>query len=397
MSPLPLKGKAVVAQSGGCTAVINQSLAGVVKAAKACSAITEIFGSRNGIEGILNSSFVNLGIESLEQMRLVAESPSAALGSSRYKLKPGDDHKIVAALRKHHIRYVFLIGGNDTANTSLQIARAAEKDRYELRVIHIPKTIDNDLIETDHCPGYGSVARFAAITTQEAALDTQAMKNVDPVKIIELMGRNSGWIVAASALLKRSPEDAPHLLLIPEVPFDETSFIKRTEAILQSVGYCIIVISETIRDYQGNRIGRKTEGIKADPFGHKYVEGTAARLAAILEKNLGVRARFDKPGTIQRMSMAYISKTDQKEAYQAGVQAVKWAVRGMTRVMVGFDRKQGEKYGIIYKPVSLEKIPSRERDLPEEFFDKKKGMITQAFVEYALPLLGSKPPNFASF
>lgn len=397
MSPLPLKGKAVVAQSGGCTAVINQSLVGVVKAAKACPTITGIFGSRNGIEGILNSSFVNLGIEPQEKLHLVAGSPSAALGSSRYKLKPGDDRKIVASLRQHHIRYVFLIGGNDTANTSLQIARAAEKDRYELRVIHIPKTIDNDLVETDHCPGYGSVARFAAVTTQEAALDTRAMKNVDPIKIIELMGRNSGWIVAASALLKKSPEDAPHLLLIPEVPFDETSFIKRTEAILQSVGYCIIVISETIRDYQGNRIGRKTGGIKADPFGHQYVEGTSARLAAILEKNLGVRARFDKPGTIQRMSMAYISKTDQKEAYQAGVQAVKWASRGISRVMVGFERKPGGKYGITYRPVPLEKIPNQERDLPEGFFDKKKGMITPAFTEYALPLLGPNLPRFASF
>jgi ATP-dependent phosphofructokinase / diphosphate-dependent phosphofructokinase len=251
-------------------------------------------------------------------------------------------------------------------------------------------------METDHCPGYGSVARFAAITTQEAALDTKAMKNVDPVKIIELMGRNSGWIVAASALLKKSPADAPHILLIPEVPFDETAFIKKTEAILQSVGYCIIVISETIRDYGGNRIGRKTEGVTADPFGHRYVEGASARLASILEKRLKVRARFDKPGTIQRMSMAYISEVDQKEAYQAGVHAVKWALQGMTQIMVGFERASGGKYAIRYKPVPLEKIPNNERDLPASFFDKKKGMITPAFVEYALPLLGKNLPDFPS-
>jgi 6-phosphofructokinase 1 len=391
-----LKGKAVVAQSGGCTAVINQSLAGVVEAARRSSAITGVLGSRNGIEGVLNGSFVDLKAKSSKFIRDIANSPSAALGSSRYKLKPGDDRKIIQSLRKNNIRYVFLIGGNDTANTSLQIVRAAEKDHYEIRVIHIPKTIDNDLVETDHCPGYGSVARFAAITTQEAALDTKAMKNVDPVKIIELMGRNSGWIVAASALLKRSPEDAPHLLLIPEVPFDETSFIRKTEAIIQAVGYCIIVISETIRDYSGNRIGRKTEGIKADPFGHKYVEGTAARLAAILEKNLGIRARFDKPGTIQRMSMAYISETDQKEAFQAGAHAVKWALQGITKIMVGFERKEGTKYALSYKPVPLEKIPSCERDLPAEFFDKKKGMITPAFAKYALPLLGKNLPEFPS-
>ena len=263
-------------------------------------------------------------------------------------------------------------------------------------MIHIPKTIDNDLMETDHCPGYGSVARFAAISTQEAALDTKAMKNVDPVKIIELMGRNSGWIVAASALLKKSPADAPHILLIPEVPFNETAFLKRTEAVLQSVGYCIIVISETIRDHGGNRIGRKTEGITTDPFGHKYVEGTAARLAAILERHLGVRARFDKPGTIQRMSMGYISKADQQEAYQAGAHAVKWALKGMSRVMVGFKRKSAGKYAIGYEPVSLEKIPNRERYLPQEFFDAAKTMIRPAFAEYALPLLGKNLPEFAS-
>ncbi|HRY85942.1 MAG TPA: diphosphate--fructose-6-phosphate 1-phosphotransferase, partial [Candidatus Omnitrophota bacterium] len=292
MKKVSLKGRAVVAQSGGCTAVINQSLAGVVEAARASSWITGILGSRNGIEGILKNSFVDLKQRPAAFLKKIANSPSAALGSSRYKLKPGDDQEILRGLRKNNIRYVFLIGGNDTANTSLQIARAAEKEHYALRVIHIPKTIDNDLVETDHCPGYGSVARFAAITAQEAALDTRAMKNVDPVKIIELMGRNSGWIVAASALLKKKPEDAPHILLIPEIPFDETALIKRTEAILQSVGYCVIVISETIRDYSGNRIGRKTEGIIADPFGHKYVEGTAVRLASIIEKELKVRARF---------------------------------------------------------------------------------------------------------
>ena len=392
----PLRGKAVIGQSGGCTAVINQSLAGVVAAACKSKYITSVLGSHNGIEGILNGSFIDLKSKPPKLMREVANSPSAALGSSRYKLQPGDDRRIVAKLRLLGVRYLFLIGGNDTANTSLRIARAAEKENYPLRVIHIPKTIDNDLLETDHCPGYGSVARFAAITTQEAALDTKAMKNVDPVKIIELMGRNSGWIVAASALLKTSPADAPHILLVPEVPFNETAFVKKTEAVLQSVGYCIIVISETIRDHGGNRIGRKTEGVTTDPFGHKYVEGTAARLAAILEKNLKVRARFDKPGTIQRMSMAYISEVDQKEAFQAGVHAVKWALAGKSAIMVGFERKIREKYAVGYRPIPLEKIPNQERYLPAEFFDAKKAMITPAFEKYALPLLGKNLPNFAS-
>lgn len=392
----PLKGKAVVVQSGGCTAVINQSLAGMVEAARNSTLITGILGSQFGIEGILNHSWVDLKTQSKNRIKKIADSPSAALGSSRYKLQNEDMKKAIINFRKNNIRYVFLIGGNDTANTSLQIAKAAEKESYPLRILHIPKTIDNDLVETDHSPGYGSVARFAAITTQEAALDTKAMQHVDPVKIIELMGRNSGWIVAASALLKKSPADAPHILLIPEIPFDETAFVKKTEAILQSVGYCIIVISETIRDYAGNRIGHKTEGITQDPFGHKYVEGTSARLVAILEKNLNVRARFDKPGTIQRMSMAYVSERDQQEAFQAGAQAVKWALQGKSRMMVGFRRKPGEKYRIEYVPVPLEKIPNRERYLPAKFFDKQHSMITPAFKQYALPLIGGNLPNYAT-
>ncbi|HOE68389.1 MAG TPA: diphosphate--fructose-6-phosphate 1-phosphotransferase [Candidatus Omnitrophota bacterium] len=392
-----LKGNAIIAQSGGCTAVINQSLAGAAMAARASKTITGVWGARNGVEGILKDSLIDLSAQPAVLLRKIAETPSAALGSSRHKLKPGDDKKILANLKRRNIRYLFLIGGNDTANTSLRIARTARENRYELRVIHIPKTIDNDLMETDHCPGYGSVARFAAITTQEAALDTRAMKNVDPIKIIELMGRNSGWIVAAAALLKRSAADAPHILLIPEIPLDETALIKRTEAVMQSVGYCIIVISETIRDHGGNRIGQKTEGVTSDPFGHKYVEGTAARLASILEKNLGVRARFDKPGTIQRMSMPYISTVDQKEACQAGARAVAWALKGMSEVMVGFARKSGKRYAIEYRPVPLGRIPNNERYLPAEFFDAKHSMITPAFAEYALPLLGPGLPEFPVF
>lgn len=390
------QGNAVVAQSGGCTAVINQSLAGVVETARHSKEITGILGSRYGIEGILNGSFVDLRAKSKSLIQSIAHSPSAALGSSRYKLKGRDASHAIQNLKRHNARYLFLIGGNDTANTSLHLAKAAEREGYELGIIHIPKTIDNDLIETDHSPGYGSVARFAAITTQEAALDTRAMKNVDPVKIIELMGRNSGWIVAASALLKKSPEDAPHLLLIPEAPFVEKAFLKRVSQTLSRVGYCVIVISETIRDSQGQRIGSKTEGITSDPFGHKYVEGTSARLAGLIEKNLKVRARFDKPGTIQRMSMAYISEVDQKEAFQAGSHAVKWALQGVSKVMVGFRRKPGKKYALEYHPVPLEKIPSRERYLPEKFFDKKKAMITSAFTKYALPLIGENLPAFPS-
>jgi len=391
-----LKGNAIVAQSGGCTAVINQSLAGVVDAGRSSRLISNVLGSVHGIEGVLKNDLIDLTARSRSLIRKIADSPSAALGSSRYKLQPQDEKALVTNFKKQNIRYAFLIGGNDTANTSLQLAKAAEKENYELRVIHIPKTIDNDLVETDHCPGYGSVARFAAVTTQEAALDTKAMRRVDPVKIIELMGRNAGWIVAASALLKKNSLDAPHLLYVPEIPFEEEKFVKQVDRTLAQAGYCIIVISETIRDTYGKRVGMKTDGVTQDPFGHQYVEGAAAHLARLVEENLKIRARFDKPGTIQRMSMAYISETDQKEAYEAGIHAVKWATGGMTRIMVGFKRKRHQKYEVGYCAVPLEKIPNQERHLPADFFDRSKHMVTPAFVKYALPLIGGKVPEFAS-
>jgi 6-phosphofructokinase 1 len=393
--PLPLKGKAIVLQSGGCTAVINQSLAGVIQAAKKTRAITDLWGSECGITGILSGNFFDLKAETAASLSALEKLPSAALGSARYQLKPSDEGEIISRLKKWDVRYLFLIGGNDTSETALRIAAAADRENHELRVIHIPKTIDNDLVETDHTPGYGSVARFAAITTQEAALDTKAIRQADPVKIIELMGRNSGWIVAASALLQKSEIDPPHILLFPEVPFAQEDFLKKVEFTLKKSGYCVAVISETIRDGNGNRLGARKEGVTADAFGHQYVEGAAAYLARIVEDSFKVRARFDKPGTVQRMSMAYVSPVDQKEAYQAGMKALEWAVQGLSRVMVSFVREKGKHYKIRYEPVPLDQIPGKEKYLPAAFMNSTKDGISQEFVKYALPLVGSGLPDFA--
>ncbi len=392
----PLQGKAIVGQSGGCTAVINQSLIGVVETALRAKPITGVWGTQHGVDGILKGHLLDMKAQPRPLLKQIAGLPSAALGSSRRKLKEGEEYKVLQNLKKWNVRYLFMTGGNDTAETILRVANAAQKENYELRAIHVPKTIDNDLMETDHCPGFGSVARFAAITTQEAGLDSQAMRNVDPVKIIEFMGRNSGWIVAASALLKKNELDPPHLLLFPEVPFDEKMFITRVEKILSRVGYCIVVISETIRDAKGIRVGVRKDGITHDPFGHPYVDGASATLARLVETHLKVRARFDKPGTIQRMSIPYISPVDQQEAYQAGVHAVRWALKGVSRVMVGFARRKG-KYAIDYRPVPLEKIPARERYMPASFLTPDKTMVTPEFVRYALPLLGKGLPAFPSF
>lgn len=394
---MSLKGKAVIAQSGGCTAVINQSLAGAAEEAKTAKLISGVWGSRFGIEGILNRDFVDLKRQPSALLRRIAGQPSSALGSSRYKLKPGEEFRVLDQLKKEGVRYFFMIGGNDTAETCLRISKAARESRYDLRTAHIPKTIDNDLMETDHCPGYGSVARFAAITTQEAGLDTKAMRRVDPVKIIELMGRNSGWIAAASALLKEKASDPPHLLWLPEVPFEPAVFLSRVEAVLKNAGYCVVVISETIRDSSGKRVGERQEGITQDPFGHPYVEGASGVLARLVENEFKIRARFDKPGTIQRMSIPYVSEIDQKEAREAGRRAVRWVLQGKSEFMVAFRRLSGRTYRITYVPVPLEKIPGRERYLPKSFLSPDGGAVTPAFRRYALPLLGRSLPAFPDF
>lgn len=394
MAVTPLKGKAVVGQSGGCTAVINQSLAGVVDAALHSRSITHIWGANHAVQGILNGDFTDLSRQPKRLLQTNRMLPSAALGSSRYKLAEGQEAEVVRNLRRWNVRYLFMIGGNDTSETILRVARQAEKEAYDLRAVHIPKTIDNDLMETDHCPGYGSIARFLALATQEAGLDTKAMRHVDPVKIIEVMGRNSGWIVAASSLLKKKESDPPHLLLFPEIPFVEKDFLTHVDRILTRVGYCIVVISETIRDRQGNRLGARREGVIKDPFGHQYVDGAAFSLARMVENRFKVRARFDKPGTLARMSMPYLSPCDQEEAYEAGRRAVLWTLKGMSRVMVGFVRRKG-KYRIDYRPVPLERIPGRERYLPKSFFNGTRTGMSPAFHRYALPLIGGNLPDFS--
>lgn len=388
------KANALIGQSGGCTAVINQSLVGAVDALKASKAVSGIWGMSHAIEGVMGKSLIDLRRLSAAELKQVANQPSSALGSSRYKLKPGQEYELIDNLKKWDVRYLFMAGGNDTADTINRVAKAAQERGHELNVVHIPKTIDNDLMETDHCPGYGSIARFAAVTTQEAALDTHAMQRVDRVKIIEHMGRNSGWIIAAASLLRKKETDAPHLLYMPEIPFSEKDFLKQTERTLTKVGYCVVVISETIRDASGKRIGVRTEGITHDPFGHQYVEGAAAHLARLVESHLKVRARFDKPGTIARMSIPYVSTVDQQEAYQAGCHAVKWALKGVSKVMVGFKREKAKRYNIKYVPVPVEKIPGRERYFPASFLNPAKTNVSEAFRRYALPLVGPDLPSY---
>jgi 6-phosphofructokinase 1 len=298
-----LRGNLVVGQSGGPTAVINSSLAGVIEEARRHSEIKEVYGMLNGIEGILNEKMIDLRMEAKSTVERLTSTPSAALGSCRHRLAPEDYTKILNVLRAQNIRYFLYIGGNDSMDTSHKISQIAQKEGYELRVIGVPKTIDNDLEVTDHCPGYGSVARWVAVSTMEAGLDTAAIGIIDKVKVIEVMGRDTGWITAATTLGKSSEDDPPHLTYVPEVSFNNDRFLEDVKRVYERLGFCVITVCEGLKDESGESLVSSERAIDTDAFGHRQLGGVADYLCQLTASKLDLKARFDKPGTIQRVSM----------------------------------------------------------------------------------------------
>jgi ATP-dependent phosphofructokinase / diphosphate-dependent phosphofructokinase len=387
-------GGLLVGQSGGCTAVINSSLAGVVEEALGEARIDRVLGALHGVEGLLDGRVVDLSKESRETIRRIRWTPSAALGSCRYKLKEGDLDRAIDVFRSHDVRYFVYIGGNDSADTSHRIAAAAAAIGYDLRVMAVPKTIDNDLPITDHCPGYGSIARFVAQGTIDAGYDTEAMRHYDPVKLIEVMGRNAGWVAAATALGKSSDRDAPHLIYVPEVTFRTDRFLEQVRSVHAEVGYVVIALTETIRDESGRVVGNE-KPYYVDPFGHGYYESPAAYLTRLVTSELGLRTRFDKPGTIQRMSMALASKTDLEEAYLAGKRAVEYLMEGRHDQMVVLVREPGPEYRCTTDSAPLAQIANVEKRLPPEYYSAEESFVTPAFLEYARPLIGGPLMDYA--
>ncbi|MGH2346994.1 MAG: diphosphate--fructose-6-phosphate 1-phosphotransferase [Chloroflexota bacterium] len=377
----------VVAQSGGPTQVINSSLAGVVEEATR-RGVPRILGARFGIQGILRHDFIDLaGLPSSIWPRL-RTTPSAALGSCRRKLIPEEREAVLKTFMDLNVRYFLYIGGNDSADTALSLHEAATTAGYDLRVVLVPKTIDNDLPGTDHCPGYGSTARFLAQSTQDAGMDTEAMRLSDPIKLIEVMGRDAGWLVAACTLGKYDEAQAPHIICVPERPLDVDTFLGVVEAAYRRFGFVVAVVAETIRDRSGNPVGAANDVQAADAFGHLNVAGGAAVLTALIGRKLRLKARFDKPGTIQRMSMALASPVDLNEAYAAGARAVAYAGEGLSGCMVGFARRQGPEYGCDLEPVDLRLVANQQRLLPPEFLGDDPFGLGAAFSSYALPLIG---------
>jgi len=386
-------GRLLVGQSGGCTQVINASLIGVVEEAARRAGSVSVWGARHGVEGILNADLIDLGKESEGTLRRVARSMAAALGSCRRRIDDGEATEIVEFFARNDIRTFIYIGGNDSADTSHRIAAAAERAGYGLSAVAVPKTIDNDLSLTDHCPGFGSTARFIASVVADTGMETESMRTVEPVKIIEVMGRNAGWLAAASALAKRSERDAPHIVWPPEVPFESEKFIRQVKCWLDRIGYCVVVAAETIRDSRGRPVARRGKRREADEFGHPRTADAAAYLCELVSRRIGVRARWDKPGTIQRMSSAHVSPVDVREAKACGRWAVRFARRGRSDCMVIMRRQHGAKYAVTFDTAPLKKIANREQLLPAAYFNRRRMLPTPAFCRYAAPLVGPNLPS----
>lgn len=391
-----LKGNLVVAQSGGPTAVINASLAGVVQEGfRQAGAITGVYGALHGIEGILNEELIDFAQEKPATVELLRYTPSSALGSCRHKVTAQDYERILDVFKAHNIRYFLYIGGNDSMDTAHRVGQLAAEAGYEVRCMGVPKTIDNDLSYTDHCPGYGSVARWVASSVRDAGLDTEAIGVVDKVKVIELMGRNAGWITAAAALARDHEDAAPHLIYVPERPISWDRVFNDVQQVYDRLGYCLIAICEGARGPDGEVLSVSASAIDADAFGHKQLGGVADVMCRQIAANLKLKARFDKPGTIQRVSAALASPVDQEEAYLVGQVAVRHAVEGLSDKMVTLVRESDEPYRCTTGLADLELVANAEKLMPDEFIAESGNDVTAAFLEYARPLIGGPLPEYA--
>lgn len=383
----------IIGQSGGATAVINASLVGAVEAALADGRVDGIYGMLHGVQGLLKEDLIDLRRQPVDVWARLLNTPSAALGTCRYKLAEEDPERVIGILRRYDIHYLLYMGGNDSADTTHRLAQAAQQVGYDLRAISVPKTIDNDLPITDHCPGYGSAARFIALDTIDSTMNTKSIPWHYPVKVIETMGRDAGWLTASSALGKRSEDDAPHILLVPEHPFNAQRFLQQVEEVYRRVGYVIVVTAESIRDEKGQALGEVGQ-VGQDAFQHPLLSGAAQQLVELVKRELQLRARFEKPGDLQRMASNAISKTDRDEAYLVGKMGTEALLQGEHDKMVTLLRNSEPAYHCTTGLADLSAVANVQRLLPDEYLDASKTMVTRAFYDYALPLIGAPLPEY---
>lgn len=378
------------AQSGGPTSVINASAAGVFTEALASKNITAVYGAEHGIKGILDERFFDIGKEDPKELELLKVTPSSALGSVRYKLKdytvdPTDYNRLLEVFKKYNIRYFFYNGGNDSMDTCNKISKFMANSGYDCNVMGVPKTIDNDLYGTDHCPGYASAAKYIATTCMEVALDSHVY-NTGLVCVMEIMGRNAGWLTAAAALSNVQGQGVD-LIYLPEVPFDMDKFVADVKAVCdKNNNKCFVAVSEGIKFADGRYVGEFTAS-STDLFGHAQLGGVGGLLANVINQKLGVKTRGIELNLMQRCAAHCASQTDVDETFEAGRRAVRAAVDGITDYMVAYERKPGDKYAIEYKLVPLEKCANTEKTVPLEWITNNGTNVSKEFIDYALPLI----------
>ena len=397
-----IKGNAVIGQSGGPTAVINESLVGVIESISRFAAVAKLLGARHGVRGIKEEKFIPLQRLGARQLKAVAATPAAALGSSRDKPDEAYCEEILEVFKKHDVRYFFYIGGNDSADTARIVNEMADATDYELRVFHIPKTIDNDLRVTDHCPGYGSAARFVASAFMG---DDRDVASLPGIKINVVMGRNAGWLTAAAGLGRQDECDGPHLIYVPEVAFSLKRFIDDVDRIYSKVGHCQIAVSEGIADESGQPVAvalaeKLGHRVQRDSHGNVQLSGSGVLgdfLADYIKSELGasryekLRVRADTFGYLQRSFAGYASPVDQREARMVGRKAVDYAMAGNMDGSVAITRAKGKAYRAGYKLARLQDVARLIKDMPRSYINKAGNHITEGFRKYALPLTGGLP------
>lgn len=392
-----LRGACIFGQSGGPTSVINASASGVFQEALKQECITKVYGAAHGIKGILDEVFYDMSQEDQYELDLLKTTPSSALGSVRYKLKEADvdetDYKrILEVFKKYDIRYFFYNGGNDSMDTCNKISKYMQKVGYDCRVMGVPKTIDNDLYGTDHCPGYASAAKYIATSTMEVYHDARVY-DTGMVTVLEVMGRNAGWLTAATALASYKGF-GPDLIYLPEVNFSLEKFIKDVEEVYNRTGKVIVAISEGCKNEEGKYIAEMGANLTKDSFGHAQLGGAATILANFVKEKLGCKVRGIEFSLLQRCATHVGSANDVNESFLAGQMAVRHAVEGKTDYMVAFERVDGSEYKCNTKLLELSKVANTEKTVPKEWIINNGTGLSQEFIDYALPLIQgeSHPP-----
>ncbi|AQQ70000.1 Pyrophosphate--fructose 6-phosphate 1-phosphotransferase [Limihaloglobus sulfuriphilus] len=388
-----LKGNAIIGQSGGPTSVINSSLAGVIDAAIECPNIDKVLGMRYGIEGFMQENIVDLAAQDRKIIDGLRSTPSSALGSCRHKLQEEDLPVIIELLKKYNIRYVFLIGGNDTMDTIHRLEEYSRKQNYELCGIGIPKTVDNDLFGTDHTPGFPSAARYMTLSVQQAGVLARDMKRVDQFVVFQCIGREAGWLPAATALAKKSEEDAPHILCLPERPFIREKFFADVEAAYKKYGFVSIVCGEGIMTPEGRPVSASETRDKFSnvEFGAMGGASAAIGIHSMISSEFGFRGEFQITESLPMCGADRGVQLDFDEAYLCGRTAVKYAEDGKTGVMVTLERGAGQGYSCVTGEASLSDVAVRAKPMPDNFISEDGNFVTDEFIDYVKPLVGELP------